>query len=82
MFNEQTSERSEIAASYASRTGLAARAGRLAGPGQTASDRLGTGAQAWLRMQNPALANYATATLLVSSKGLGCSLDIPPIFRS
>jgi hypothetical protein len=27
-------------------------------------------------MQNPALANYATATLLASSKGLGCSLDI------
>jgi hypothetical protein len=33
-------------------------------------------AKARLRMQNPALANYATATLLASSKGLGCSLDI------
>jgi hypothetical protein len=51
IFSEQTSERSEIPASYASRTGLAARAGRLAGPGQTASDRPGTGAQAWLRMR-------------------------------
>jgi hypothetical protein len=39
-------------------------------------------AKARLRMQNPALANYATATLLASSKGLGCSLDKHPPSRT